>query len=117
MRNGARNYDWCAGKSVYPLAPVGLYQADIRAAAARGHPRVKRSTRSGLLMNGRPKAIKSAFPVRNRFLRRLLRVAAVAHQRTVKDLAEFCQRHRIAQLVEPEAEPVHHVQVAPTQGD
>ena len=50
------------GKSVYPFAPVGEYQSDIGASSASGQPLRKRSTRSGLLMNGRPKEMRSACP-------------------------------------------------------
>src|SRR5260370_40767539 len=51
-----------AGKSVYPFPPVGGHQSDIGAGSASGQPLRKRSTRSGLLMKGRPKAIRSACP-------------------------------------------------------
>jgi len=50
-----------AGKSVYPFAPVGEYQSSIGAGSASGHPFLNRCTRSGLLMKGRPKAIRSAW--------------------------------------------------------
>jgi hypothetical protein len=39
---------------VYPFPPVGEYQTDIGASSASGQPFLKRSTRSGLLMKGRP---------------------------------------------------------------
>jgi hypothetical protein len=50
-----------AGKSVYPFAPVGEYQSSIGAGSASGHPFLNRCTRSGLLMKGHPKAIRSAW--------------------------------------------------------
>ena len=40
----------CAGKSVYPAAPVGEYQVAMSAALASGQSFANRSTRSGLLM-------------------------------------------------------------------
>jgi mannose-6-phosphate isomerase-like protein (cupin superfamily) len=51
-----------AGKSVYPFAPVGEYRSDIGAVSASGQSFLNRSTRSGLLMNGRPKEIRSGCP-------------------------------------------------------
>ena len=47
---------------MYPFAPEGEDQSDIGAGSASGQPFLKRSTRSGLLMNGRPKEIRSACP-------------------------------------------------------
>jgi choloylglycine hydrolase len=40
----------------------GAYQSAISAGLASGQPCRNRSTRSGLLMNGRPKATRSAWP-------------------------------------------------------
>jgi hypothetical protein len=51
-----------AGKSVYPFPPVGEHPSDTGAGSASGQLLRKRSTRSGLLMKGRPKAIRSACP-------------------------------------------------------
>ena len=48
------------GKSVYPSAVEELYQVEGSASSERGELVANRSTRSGLLMNGRPKAIISA---------------------------------------------------------
>ena len=50
------------GKSVYPSAVEELYQVEGSASSARGELVANRSTKSGLLMNGRPKAIISARP-------------------------------------------------------
>ena len=47
---------------MYPFAPVGDCQSDIGASSASGEPYRKRSTRSGLLMNGRPKEMRLACP-------------------------------------------------------
>ena len=96
---------------MYPFAPVGKYQSDIGASSARGQPFLNRSTRSGLLMNGRPKAIMSASPSAIALSSRLLRVAAVAHERAVEYLAELGQRHWLAEFVEAERQSVHDVQV------
>ena len=48
------------GKSVYPSAVEELYQVEGSASSASGELDANRSTRSGLLMKGRPKAIISA---------------------------------------------------------
>ena len=42
---------------MYPFRPEGEDQSDIGAGSASGQPFLKRSTRSGLLMKGRPKEI------------------------------------------------------------
>ena len=47
---------------MYPFAPVGEDQSDIGAGSAKAHPLLNRSTRSGLLMKGRPNEIRSAYP-------------------------------------------------------
>lgn len=38
------------GKSVYPAAPVGLYQVDMSAISASATPSSNRATKSGLLI-------------------------------------------------------------------
>ena len=47
---------------MYPFPALGEDQSDIGAGSASGQPFLNRSTRSGLLMKGRPKEIRSACP-------------------------------------------------------
>ena len=51
---------WARGKSIYPFAPVGVYQVDMSASGFSGQLLANRVTKSGLLIKGRPKAIRTA---------------------------------------------------------
>ena len=47
----------------------------------------------------------------HRLLGRLERVAAVAHERALEHAPKLCERHRLAERVKPEGEPVHDMEV------
>ena len=47
---------------MYPFLSMGECHSDVGAGSARGQPFLNRCTRSGLLMKGGPKAIRSACP-------------------------------------------------------
>ena len=49
--------------------------------------------------------------VLNRSFRCFLGVTAIAHERALKDVSEFCQRHRCSESVKAEGEAIHDVEV------
>ena len=84
----------------------------MSASGFSGQLLAKRFTKSGLLMKGRPKAIRTAgswsiaFSAVSRVYPQLPIIGPL------KDFADICQGHGLAQFMEPKCQTVHNMQVS-----
>jgi hypothetical protein len=91
------------------------YQTFVSAVGFKGQPLASRLARSGLLMKGLPKAIKSARPLPNGFFRGFPSVTAIPHERPLEDPAEFTQGHGLAVTLKAQGQPVKDMEVGQSE--